>query len=422
MYSHIEYDRISVLVVRIKSFQPVFQRLRSRYRTINFGFVKRRRLGALGVKISRLGIFCLVSFLMMLLFANTTLGEAELSDYRRVLLKRDASVEAIVTNQATVGGLLDDLDIELGHMEFVRPLRSVEIEGHNFLVEILEGYEIEIIDGDQRELVIVSGDDPAAIIASLGYVLGEADTVGWLQEPNSNQAGPALIEIKRAHTYQLNINGELETVQAQATEVNEILEELDHTTDEIAYIIPALDQTLEPEATLIVYYERPYHEIIIEIEVIRDQTMVTEHEVVYEMVYNPQTHQILEYNLIQSSIISQLPISESAFRGTVGRHTVGQPNALQESWLTQAGVDQSDWFYVDYIIFAESHWNYAVWNMHGSGAYGLCQALPAVKMQTFGADYLTNPVTQLRWCDWYAQDRYGSWRNAYDFWRQNYWW
>ena len=38
-----------------------------------------------------------------------------------------------------------------------------------------------------------------------------------------------------------------------------------------------------------------------------------------------------------------------------------------------------------------------VWNYQGSGAYGIPQALPASKMASAGADYMTNPATEIRW-------------------------
>jgi hypothetical protein len=57
-----------------------------------------------------------------------------------------------------------------------------------------------------------------------------------------------------------------------------------------------------------------------------------------------------------------------------------------------------------------------------SGAHGVCQSLPANKMASAGADYLTNPVTQFRWCNGYALSRYGSWAAAVSFWQRNHWW
>ena len=85
-------------------------------------------------------------------------------------------------------------------------------------------------------------------------------------------------------------------------------------------------------------------------------------------------------------------------------------------WMRAAGIAESDFGYVDYIISHESGWGVTKSNYGGSGAYGLGQALPASKMAGFGDDYLTNPVTQLRWADAYARGSYGSWANAYSHW------
>lgn len=92
-----------------------------------------------------------------------------------------------------------------------------------------------------------------------------------------------------------------------------------------------------------------------------------------------------------------------------------------QGWLAAAGIAQSDWYYVDCVIngcngvSAEGGWSGALrWNTTGSGAYGICQALPASKMASAGADYMTNPITQLKWCHAYAQG-YGSWAAAWKF-------
>jgi hypothetical protein len=53
-------------------------------------------------------------------------------------------------------------------------------------------------------------------------------------------------------------------------------------------------------------------------------------------------------------------------------------------------------------------WDPAQWNLAGSGAYGIPQALPASKMAAAGPDYMTDPATQIRWGLGYIHDRYGS--------------
>lgn len=55
----------------------------------------------------------------------------------------------------------------------------------------------------------------------------------------------------------------------------------------------------------------------------------------------------------------------------------------------------------------ESHWNYTAENS-SSGAYGIPQALPGSKMASAGADWATNPATQISWGLGYISGRYGS--------------
>ncbi len=90
--------------------------------------------------------------------------------------------------------------------------------------------------------------------------------------------------------------------------------------------------------------------------------------------------------------------------------------------MQQAGIPRQEWTYVDSIVSRESGWRHDVWNTSGSGAYGLCQSLPASKMASAGKDYMSNPVTQLKWCDSYAKSRYGSWAAAYSWWNIKHWW
>ena len=64
-------------------------------------------------------------------------------------------------------------------------------------------------------------------------------------------------------------------------------------------------------------------------------------------------------------------------------------------------------------------WNPRQYNLQGSGAYGLPQALPGWKMQSAGADWRTNPYTQLRWAAQYCRQRYGGSCAAWAFWQRH---
>ncbi|MFT4258664.1 transglycosylase SLT domain-containing protein [Microbacterium sp.] len=100
--------------------------------------------------------------------------------------------------------------------------------------------------------------------------------------------------------------------------------------------------------------------------------------------------------------------------GSLAPYTGGGAPA---EWMAAAGIAESDWPYVNYIVSKESGWNPNATN-RSSGACGLVQALPCSKVP--GNGY--NPVDNLRWGNGYAVGRYGSWEGAYNFWTRNHWW
>ncbi len=55
----------------------------------------------------------------------------------------------------------------------------------------------------------------------------------------------------------------------------------------------------------------------------------------------------------------------------------------------------------------ESNWRVNAHNS-SSGAYGIPQALPGTKMASAGADWRTNPETQIKWGLGYISGRYGT--------------
>ena len=62
----------------------------------------------------------------------------------------------------------------------------------------------------------------------------------------------------------------------------------------------------------------------------------------------------------------------------------------------------------------ESGWRQSAYNSNG-GATGIPQALPGNKMASFGADWRTNPITQMKWGLDYIAGRYGDPIAAYNF-------
>jgi hypothetical protein len=77
-----------------------------------------------------------------------------------------------------------------------------------------------------------------------------------------------------------------------------------------------------------------------------------------------------------------------------------RPILAERGWGDQFGCLDSLWR-------KESGWNHTARNP-SSGAFGIPQSLPASKMASAGADWRTNPLTQMRWGLDYIEDVYGS--------------
>ena len=73
---------------------------------------------------------------------------------------------------------------------------------------------------------------------------------------------------------------------------------------------------------------------------------------------------------------------------------------------------------LDNLWTRESHWNYKAHN-YNSGAHGIAQALPAVKMEVISDDWRTNPVTQIQWGLRYISLRYDTPCAAWAKWRSH---
>ena len=80
---------------------------------------------------------------------------------------------------------------------------------------------------------------------------------------------------------------------------------------------------------------------------------------------------------------------------------------IARALLPVYGFSSDQFSCLDSLYMSESGWRVDADNP-SSSAYGIPQALPGSKMSSFGADWATNPVTQIRWGLDYIEDRYGS--------------
>lgn len=85
----------------------------------------------------------------------------------------------------------------------------------------------------------------------------------------------------------------------------------------------------------------------------------------------------------------------------------GDPRDIARALMPQFGFSSDQFGCLDSLWTRESGWNPAAQNA-SSGAFGIPQSLPGSKMASAGADWATNPATQIEWGLGYIRDRYGS--------------
>ncbi|GAA1731814.1 hypothetical protein GCM10009809_29070 [Isoptericola hypogeus] len=114
---------------------------------------------------------------------------------------------------------------------------------------------------------------------------------------------------------------------------------------------------------------------------------------------------------VKSREVTREPVDEEILIGTLDVSTAtpdpGSAKAIGQAMAAERGWAGSQWSCLEQLWDKESGWR---WNADNpaSSAYGIPQALPGSKMATAGADWETNPATQISWGLGYIAGRYGT--------------
>lgn len=382
--------------------------------------------------------FVVVFFgLGMFVTVGATTGGA--NDTHIVNITVDGETQTHTTRAKTVGEFLTRLGVSTIPEDIVEPAREAVILEDNTQINVYRARPVELIDGNRTITVLSAQRSPRLVAKEAGIALyPEDDAVVTSRDADLLESSASeQIAIDRSVEVQLTVYGILKNFRTTADTVGELLEKEKISLQENESTQPEDLSTPISNGTL-VSVNRPGVKTLAIKEPIPhgsetkpDANLTTgeskietigadgERAVIYEIV---ETNGIETSRREIQTVVIRNPITEVRLRGTKPA-TLSSSISVSDDKATlmaQAGISEADYPYVDYIISRESRWRPGALNA-GSGAYGLCQSLPASKMATAGADYLTNPVTQLRWCAGYSS-RYGGWQGAYNAWLAQGWW
>lgn len=402
-------------------------------------------------------VLAVVAFLGLTSVAQraTAADDRPVSGERLVTIYDNGVEQTIITKAATVEAALEQAGIHLESADTVEPGLTTELVAKNYRLNVYRARPVLIVDGEKRTSVMTAEQSPRQIMADAGGTLYDEDAAefGRVDSVVSDGGAGLRLIIDRATTFQFSLYGKTFEARSQAATVGAMLAEKQVTLGPEDGTSVPVDTPLVAGMNVAVWRNGKQTVTVEEaiakpVEEVKD----TEREVGFREVKTPGadgkkqvTYEIEMRDGVEvgrhviTSVTTLEPVKEVI---TVGaKSLLGRAySAEKEQIMAAAGVSPSDYSYAAYIIDHENaSWCPTRWQgqVHCpetyaekfAGAessaqvgYGLCQSTPAIKMATAGADWRTNPVTQMKWCASYAQGRYGSWAAAYRFKVANGWW
>ncbi|MBR3220524.1 G5 domain-containing protein [Candidatus Saccharibacteria bacterium] len=319
-------------------------------------------------------------FLLLAKNTQTTYADGEDATFSTgshfVTFHDNGEALTIKTDAATVREALARANLAVQDTDLVEPNLDATVNSNNFHINIYRSRPVLIEDGITRKYTMAASYDSRTVVESAGFTVYDGDEIELANNVNFLESGIAT-------TYKILRNGG-RTI-----------------TEEVPI---AFTETTRPD------YSLPTGESKL-IQAGEDGLKVVKYEV----------------NFKDGKEVSRKLISEEVVREPVARITAtGAKKSIppeQETcagWAREAGVSESDLWVAMALIYRESGCRVNSTNVH-SGAYGIPQALPGSKMASAGADWKTNPVTQIRWMIGYVNGRYGGWVQAWEFWQAHHW-
>lgn len=399
-------------------------------------------------------LFLLITIIAIVVVRQASATSGQEQTGRLVTIHDRGTDTVVLSDGATVGDALKQAGIQLDSNDAVEPEVTEKLVASEYNVNIYRARAVVIIDGATVRKVITPYQTAEQIARSAGIILYAEDTTTLTQTDNIVSEGAGLkLTIDRATPFSFTLYGNTSESRTQANTVGEMLKNKGITLASDDRVEPAVSTPLTNGLAVRVWREGK-------------QTITANEPIEFTIQKIQDGDQPAGYKQIQTagvagsrSVTYEVTIQDGkeVGRTEIASITTTQPTnqveivgvkvALSAGYsanriaiMNAAGIGSNDQGYAAYIIDNENaSWCPTRWqgqvgcpasyveNFPGAESssgigYGLCQATPGNKMATAGADWRTNPVTQMKWCSNYAISRYGSWIAAYTFKVQRGWW
>lgn len=373
------------------------------------------------------GLFCL--FLSVLggtfIFNSIKFANAKNQDSSQKIITvfEGENRRSFISRAKTVGEALQGEGITIAAEDNVEPELDEKLTGTDYNVNIFRAKPFLIADGERKIRVVTAASTPKKIAQKAGITLLERDIIQFSESKTLLDDGSSgILEVVRAKEIKVKLFGQDKIIRTQAKTVAEFLKENKIEESADLWTSKSLTENLASGDNLEIAKNgiqtiSQDEEVAFAVEQIQDGEKEIGYKQVKEAGEKGAKTVIYEVNFQNGKEVSRKKISEVETKKpkkqveVVGAKVRVIVPSEHRSLMLQAGIPEADLESAEWLIAKESGWRVNAAN-RSSGAYGLPQALPGTKMASAGADWQTNPVTQLRWMNGYVIGRYKSWSNA----------
>jgi len=364
------------------------------------------------------------------------------TDSHIVIIAHDNVTETVPTRADTVAAVLRRFNIPVNAGDVVEPAENTQIVTDNFHINVYRAVPVTIVDGGSQTFTYTAALTPRSIVSQAGIHLYPEDDVSYAPTDNFVTEGSVAqrVIINRATPVNVNIYGTPVVIRTHATTVGSMLTSRGLLLQPSDVVEPSINAPITPNMQIFVLHKG--QQVVTQESSIPAPTQIIEDDSLSfgttAVRQQGSAGQMLTTFLVQTNadgtqsekqiqqIVTVQPVPEIIAQGKAV-----QIPSDKEAVMAAAGISPSDYPYVDYIVSHESGWcptklqgeagycpPYAPASIPDYLGYGLGQATPGYKMSSFGSDWETNAITQLKWATSYADGRYGSWSAAYNHWSE----
>jgi len=337
--------------------------------------------------------------------------------------------QTLDTKAKTVGELIHKLPLNLISQDVVEPSLDTPIVEDNFRVNVYRARPVTVTyDNGGKTVTVTAQNSPRVVAKDAGIIVYPEDKTSFAQGTLKENIIGEKVVIDRATPVFFNLYGTPLAMRTHAETVGKLLQEKKVKIAKDDQVQPALNTPLTPNIQIFVSRTGTQIQTVEETvpaptQIVPDSTLSLgasatrqqgspgKRAVTYQVeVKNgqPSARKVIQ------SVVIQEPVPTIVARGTRVLVT-----GDKTSWMAAAGIAESDYGYVNFVISHESGWNPAALN--GSGCAGLGQACPGSKLAAVCPGWQNDPVCQLRFFSKYA-GRYGGWAGSYNFWIGHHYW